>query len=260
MYCNVCSNATTFIDKAQVLNKYDIQYFHCTFCGFVQTEKPYWLDEAYSEAINQSDLGLLSRNIALARITKVIIMTLFNSNTRFMDYGGGYGVFVRLMRDFGFDFYRFDKFCTNLFSVGFDADMKETYQYELLTAFEVFEHLTSPLDEIESMLNFSKNILFSTLLLPSNNPKPNEWWYYGLDHGQHISFFTLQSLRVIADKFSLNLYSNGSSLHLLTEKKISSSWFSLISRDKVSQILNLLLKKESLLNSDYFQITGKSPN
>lgn len=260
MYCNVCSKATTFIDKAQVLSKYDVQYFRCTTCGFIQTEKPYWLNEAYSEAINQSDLGLLSRNIALARITKVIIMTLFNSNAKFMDYGGGYGIFVRLMRDFGFDFFRFDKFCANLFAVGFDADIEEKKQYELITAFEVFEHLTSPLDEIESMLNFSKNILFSTLLVPSHNPKPNEWWYYGLDHGQHISFFTLQSLSVIAERFSLNLYSNGSSLHLLTEKKIPDLWFRLISRDKISQIMNLLLKKESLLDSDYTQLTGNSLN
>jgi hypothetical protein len=259
MQCNVCSHSSDLFEKAQVLNKYDVNYFRCKNCGFIQTEKPYWLDEAYTDAITKSDLGLISRNSALSRISKGIITTLFDSKAKFVDYGGGYGMFVRMMRDFGFDYYRFDKFCTNLFAVGFDADLKDKNQYELITAFEVFEHLTNPLDEIESMLQFSKNILFSTFLVPSNNPKPSEWWYYGLDHGQHISFFTLQSLRIIAERFSLNLYSNGNSLHLLTEKKIPAIWFNLISRDKVSHMLNLVLRKESLLNSDYFQMTGKLP-
>lgn len=257
MYCNVCAHSSNFFEKAQVLHKYDVNYFQCEHCGFIQTEKPYWLDEAYSDAITKSDLGLISRNIALARISKIIIMTLFNSNAKFIDYGGGYGIFVRMMRDFGFDFYRSDKFCANLFSLGFDADVEGRNQYELITAFEVFEHLANPLNEIEHILSFSKSILFSTLLVPRNSPKLSEWWYYGIEHGQHISFYTPKSLKEIADKFHLNLYSNGSSLHLLTEKKISSSWFNLISRDKVSRIFDLFLKRPSLLSSDYYLSTGK---
>ena len=257
MYCNVCAHSSKFFEKAQVLNKYEVHYFQCEHCGFIQTEKPYWLDEAYSDAIAKSDLGLISRNIALARISKVIIMTLFNSNAKFIDYGGGYGIFVRMMRDFGFDFYRSDKFCDNLFSHGFDADVDGRNQYELITAFEVFEHLVNPRDEIEHMLSFSKNILFSTLLVPKDSPKPGQWWYYGLEHGKHISFYTPKSLKEIADRFQLNLYSNGSSLHLLTQKKISSSWFNLLSRDKVSKILNLLLRKPSLLSSDFYLTTSK---
>jgi Methyltransferase domain len=257
MQCNVCSHSSDLFEKAQVLNKYDVKYFQCEHCGFIQTEKPYWLDEAYTDAITKSDLGLISRNSALARISKVIITTLFDSNAKFVDYGGGYGIFVRMMRDAGFDFYRSDKFCDNLFSLGFDAELEGSNQYELITAFEVFEHLVNPCDEIEHMLSFSRNILFSTLLVPKSMPKPSEWWYYGTEHGQHIAFYTPKSLKEIADKFHLNLYSNGSSLHLLTEKKIPSLWFNLVSRDKVSQILSLLLRRPSLLSSDYYLSTGK---
>ena len=257
MYCNVCAHSSNFFENAQVLNKYNVQYFRCEHCGFIQTEKPYWLDEAYSDAITKSDLGLISRNIALARISKIIIMTLFNSNAKFMDYGGGYGIFVRMMRDSGFNFYHSDKFCDNLFSLGFNAELEGRNQYELITAFEVFEHLVNPCDEIEHMLRFSKNILFSTLLVPRNSPKPHEWWYYGIEHGQHIAFYTPKSLKEIADKFHLNVYSNGNSLHLLTEKKIPSLWFNFISRDIASQIFNVLLRKPSLLSSDYYISTGK---
>ncbi len=50
-------------------------------------------------------------------------------------------MFVRLMRDNGFDFYRSDRQCENLFAKGFEASLDVSPSYELLTAFEVFEHL-----------------------------------------------------------------------------------------------------------------------
>jgi Methyltransferase domain len=260
MECHICSSPTSLFDKAQVLHKYEVQYYQCDCCDFIQTENPYWLDEAYSEAITKSDLGLVSRNIALSRISKVIIQSFFNRNAKFVDYGGGYGMLVRMMRDFGFDFYRSDKFCDNLFAVGFDADREGTGQYELVTAFEVFEHLVNPLLEIEHMLQFSKNILFTTSLLPPTKPKLNEWWYFGLEHGQHIAFYTPKALAKIADKFHLNLYSNGDSLHLLTEKKVPPPCFNLMSRDKVSRILHLFFWRQSLLAKDYSHVTGKMLN
>jgi len=72
-----------------------------------------------------------------------------------------------------------------LLARGFETTNKE-YKYELVTAFEVFEHFAEPIQEFESMIKFSDNIIFSTELLPSLVPKPEKWWYYGLGHGQHI--------------------------------------------------------------------------
>ncbi len=247
--------------KTKILGKYNIQYFQCRNCQFVQTEDPYWLEETYVEAINDSDIGLIGRNIFLSRISQAVILTFFDGNAKFVDYGGGYGLFVRLMRDAGFDFYRFDQFCANLFVKGFEANLEYQNQYELVTAFELFEHLIQPLDEIEKMLKFSKNIFFSTNLIPSNNPKPDEWWYYGLEHGQHISLYTRKSLAIIANEFHLNLYSHGNSLHLLTPERIPSFLFTAVLRYKIATLLIPLLrkklKKKSLLADDYFKTTGK---
>src|SRR5262249_39177480 len=120
MICHICSELADPFAKAKLLGKYDIQYFQCKSCGFVQTERPYWLGEVYSSAINNSDIGLISRNISFARSTRAVILAFFNSDARFMDYGGGYGLFVRMMRDLGIDFYWSDKFCENLFAKGFE--------------------------------------------------------------------------------------------------------------------------------------------
>jgi hypothetical protein len=129
-----------------------------------------------------------------------------------------------------------------------------------MTTFEVFEHFVSPLDEIEQMLRRSRSILFSTLLLPPSNPAPGDWWYYALEHGQHVSIYTYRALATIAQRFGLQLYSNHSSLHLLTEKAISPLLFKLIFRRKLSALANLYLekrqKKKSLLEDDFFKVSG----
>lgn len=256
MNCKICGANSKFFANAELLRKYAVSYFICENCGFVQTEEPYWLSEAYSQPINRNDVGIVDRNIRLAKISKAIISILFNPQSKFIDYGGGFGLFVRLMRDAGFDFYHHDKYCENIFAQDFEAEPDKD-SYELLTAFEVFEHLANPLEGIEQMLAFSKNILFTTEILPSNNPKPGEWWYYIPEYGQHISFYTIESLSVIARKFSMKLYTNGSSLHLLTGNNFSPLIFKLLFRHRVVAFLNLVLSRESLIPADFRKITGK---
>ncbi|MCL1470522.1 glycosyltransferase [Argonema antarcticum] len=252
MQCKICESESTYLANAKILNKYDIDYFQCENCGFVQTEEPYWLSEAYSDVIASSDVGLVFRNIMFSKITSNIILTIFNHYNKFVDYGGGYGLFVRLMRDSGFDFHWHDKYCNNIFCKGFEAQDVETRPYELVTAFEVFEHFVNPLAEIENLLNFSKNILFSTELLPESNPKPDEWWYYSLQEGQHISIYTSKALSIIADRLGLNFYSNGLNLHLITEKVIPPVLFESLSYSEPPEA-----KKPSLIEKDYLKAIGK---
>jgi len=112
----------------------------------------------------------------------------------------------------------YDSHSINLLARGFEIKSKN-YKYELVTAFEVFEHFAEPIKEIESMLQFSDNILFSTVLLPFPVPKSEEWWYYGLKHGQHISFYSYRTLKYIAQKYNMYLCSNNRNFHLLTKNK-----------------------------------------
>ena len=255
--CNICSNPSTPFATATVLGEHNIQYYQCAYCGFIQTETPYWLDEAYSEVINSSDLGMVARNLGLARICRALVTVFFNSNGKFVDYGGGYGLLVRLMRNSGFDFYRYDPLCANFFAKGFDVDVEAKHSYELVTAFEVFEHLVHPLEDIERMLAFSRNILFGTKLVPPHNPKPGEWQYYGLEHGQHVSFYTKKSLSVIAENFHLHLHSCRESIHLLSEKMaFSPLLFDIVAHYKVASLISVLIPRKSLTPQDFYKVTG----
>ena len=132
---------------AKVLGKYDCVYLRCGSCGFMQTEAPHWLGESYASAINEIDIGPVNRAMIGSRQVEGIILSCFDSAAKFVDYGAGYGVLVRLMRDRGFDSIGKICICANLFAKHFVASPGG--KYELLTAFEVFEHLEDPLAEIE---------------------------------------------------------------------------------------------------------------
>jgi hypothetical protein len=244
-------------DKAIVLRKYEISYFECSTCGFVQTEEPYWLEEAYSDSISHSDIGLLSRNLINLEFATTAIALFFSRKGKFLDYGGGYGLFVRLMRDKGFDFYLYEPNCENLFAKTFDVKLPTNKKFDMLTAFEVFEHLKDPLEEVEQMLKLSPNIFFSTTLLPKPSPKPAHWWYYSLEGGQHISLYTRASLKYLAERLGINVYSDGRSYHLLTNKKISSSIYTLAMRIRISRVFNWFVRQPSLLSQDYLKVVGR---
>ncbi len=216
--CKICNSETTFLFKHLIMNKYEIGYYQCNSCRFIQTEAPYWLSEAYQSAINNSDTGILQRNERFRRIVTVLLCSLFNKEEKFLDFAGGYGIFTRMMRDVGFDYYWLDEYAKNLISVGFEHKPNTTY--EAITAFEVFEHLDNPIQKIEEMLSLTDTIIFSTELIGNSVPK-TDWWYYAFSHGQHIAFYHTTTLEYIAKKYRLNLYSNGTNFHLLSKKDIN---------------------------------------
>lgn len=261
MISKITGGPTKFLFAAKVLGKYDVKYFQCEQTGFIQTEDPYWLDEAYSSAIATLDLGLMMRNENMCRDVERIISRDFDPDGKFLDYAGGYGIFTRLMRDRGFDFYHTDKYCENIFAQHFDLkDCGLNDGFELLTAFEVFEHLVSPLEEVEHLLNYSNTILFSTEMVPpGTNMEPNSWWYFVPEIGQHIAFYTEESLRYIAQKFGCNFFTNGSNLHLITKRQFDHNLMFKAKRDrflvrKLKKMLARLEKqpksRKSLLDDD----------
>lgn len=188
---------------------------------------------------------------------------------------------MRLLRDSGIEAFWEDRYCQNIFARGFEwendnprllrldsaynaADNANQAQIPtpyLATSFEVFEHLPNPREEIESMLSRTPNLLFSTELLPSSIPESsgeNAWWYYGFEHGQHISFYSRESLEFIARQMGLYFCSYGS-LHLFSSKKIHPLAFKLVAK-LAGKGLFLWVQKRlgSKTMSDHLMLLGKS--
>lgn len=235
MLCKICDSDTEIIFSKTVLSKYNVNYHRCKNCGFIQPDEPFWLPEAYQNAISDMDTGIFVRNQKNKKVVSLLLKLCFNKKEKFLDYGSGYGIFVRIMRDSGFDFWAYDRYASPLFAKAFDLSDKiiEEKSFEVITCFEVFEHLEKPKNEIKKMLQFSDTIIFSTSLTDHEFKKSGadglkNWWYISEETGQHISLYSYKSLQILAQKFGLNFYSNKYNLHILAKKKINPFVFSLL--------------------------------
>lgn len=258
--CKICNSPSTKIFSKVVLKKYPADYYQCGSCGFVQTSAPVWIEEAYNSAITSLDIGLLGRNIQLRPEVTRIIDACFPEAKVMLDYAGGYGVFVRLMRDAGFNFYREDKFCENIFADHFDLKDAGRSSFDVVTAFEVFEHFVDPLPEIKKIFGFSEHVIFSTQLTPASNKEMEDWWYIAPETGQHLSFYSSSTMEVLAKQFGKYYYSKNGGLHLFTSKQLSKEQVDYAFRDmNIKPYLFGLFSKElkykkhraSLLETDF---------
>ena len=216
--CRVCAAAARPLFRGRVLD-HNVEYQECDACGYVQTETPYWLAQAYAEPINRSDTGLLRRN---ARNTSIVMSTLMlvgGLRGQVIDCAGGYGVLVRMLRDRGVNAHWHDPHCQNLLARGFEAGDEE--RADLVTAFEVLEHFMQPQTELARLLGRADNVLVSTDLIAEPTPAADDWWYYGPEHGQHIGFFRRRTLEHLAQQAGCWLHTDGRQFHLFTRQRIA---------------------------------------
>jgi len=252
--CRCCGSSTNFSQSGQLIG-YEVSYFECPDCGYVQTEDPYWLEQAYSMAINGSDTGIMDRNNLNARIVLAILMLMGKLNGTVVDCAGGYGILVRLLRDYGVNALWSDRYCENLLARGFERQAESA---DLVTAFEAFEHFVNPGEELDRLLAIAPNVLLSTQLIAKPAPVQSDWWYYGKDHGQHIGFFTLKTLQRLAEERGKHLISNGTSYHLISSKPVSRNMW--LAHVKLNRFMPFVVgrKLKSKIWSDFQYMSEKS--
>lgn len=218
--CRLCGGQADFSFSERVLNRHQAAYYLCPTCGLLQSEQPYWLDEAYGEALSSADTGVMQRNLHLMKVTSVLLRMLRLESTSFLDYGGGHGVFTRLMRDHGFDFYCWDKHADNLFAQGFEGNLQQGY--DGVTAFEVLEHLVDPKDFFRQILGEMKPklLLVGTELFAE--PVNPAWYYFYFPTGQHIAFYQPKTLDWLAEQYGYRRISSGG-LHLFVRPSMAAA-------------------------------------
>lgn len=245
--CRICDRKIAYRWSAIIFDQ-SVEYYECENCQYIQTEEPYWLNQAYKNSINLSDTGILKRNQECHDRTLITLWLLDGLEEDVVDYAGGYGILVRMLRDSGISAYWSDKYSQNLLAKGFEATKQGRF---LTTAFEVFEHLSRPKDELDQILSLSNSIFISTQIAPTPMPLSMDWWYYGLEHGQHIGFFRKRTLEYLACKANVNLLSDGKSFHLLTKCKLNERKWKLAMKHRQRLLWLVELKLQSKTIKDH---------
>ena len=252
--CRACDGDVEQFARAQVLGHVAVDYVRCPACGLVMAADPTWLEEAYADAIAHLDVGLLDRCQILANVTSAVLRAERLRGGRFLDWAGGYGVLTRLMRDRGFDFAHTDPYATNLFAGGFTADLGED-RFDLVTAFEVLEHLVDPVTELAPAAAATDRLLVTTQVLPSPAPRPGEWDYYALESGQHITFYTARSLEALADRLGFDGVVTSGLVHLFHRGRVSRLTRAIVRRPAIGYGLGhaaaLTDRRHSLMMRDH---------
>lgn len=247
--CPLCAAPSAVFGSALALGRHPAQYRRCGACGYVFVERPYWLAEAYADsAIAALDSGIAHRNLWLADAVAGLLALRYPRTGRCLDHGGGSGLFVRLLRDRGYDFRWRDRYCDNLFARGFEAT--EGDRYDVVTCFEVVEHLEDPLATFRELAALAPVLVLSTELLPEPAPALDAWPYYAPDCGQHIGFFSRAALEGVARTLGRRLASDGRMLHVIAADPPPDRLLRLLAKRRWSRLAQRLRRRRPLTFTD----------
>ena len=180
-----------------------------------------------------------------------------------VDIGAGMGMYARLMRDNGYNFYGSDEYSEMLLIKPF---IKKNEDYLIKTSFEVIEHLACFPDFLKEQIKKVDLFLFSTELRQEGHVPENDWWYYSFQIGQHIGFHSKKSLEKafeISGYESNNLISYCSSIHAFANTrewqfsiKLSHILWKLFSTFEILKkiIIKIIFKEKSLMLDDNLYI------
>lgn len=187
------------------------ELLQCNSCEFTYFAKPAWLAQSFKSRLTDPDVGVLDRNLVVGDFLSALIPRLGLADGTIVDWGAGYGILSRLMRDRGFDFLHHEEFAEPIFySPRFEEG---TCKADLLTLSEVALHFDNPKREFRTLAQISDRIFF-TALVPPTNPSL-DWWYLMPSTGLHVAFYPIKAMKKLADHLDMHLTTDGRFFHLL---------------------------------------------
>ena len=268
--CKICGNSNQFdITKTTLLNTFTANLIHCQSCDFEWLNgADQWLEKAYQNPIADTDTGIVRRNMELHPILSSFLMLTAGTH-KYLDWGSGSGLLVRLLRDDGLDCIGLEPFTEPILAPGFtykkESEIRSKGPFGCVIAIEVVEHLLSPVEFFQSALSLADTIIFTTELTDFNT-QGEDWWYYSQDTGQHISFYSRKSLQLIASAFGANYqHTKGRSLHIISRDPSQGKLFKIACGYHRSQIIYMAIKAwrrlirrpQSLITQDHLDAKNR---
>ncbi|MBL7077255.1 MAG: class I SAM-dependent methyltransferase [Kiritimatiellae bacterium] len=223
--CPVCGTGSLRLKFSRVvLGQHDADYCECETCGSLVVPNVDWLADAYGGDRVDPDTGTAQRSIICSLFIRAMrYVGLVPRGGRVLDFGAGNGLLVRLLRDQGFDAWGFDKHTTMTVCRNWQLDAmagNEAGRVDMITAVEVFEHLVDPHDVLQSMVPALADdgaVLLRTTLYDGSQ-HDESWYYLEQAYGQHITFYSREGLRKLAERCGLQATFLPFGFHMLTPR------------------------------------------
>ena len=199
--CRLCGSKSTEKFRLRGLQGFDVTYFECANCRSLQTQEPTWFGDAYGHSnLASGDTGAAQR--VLENHAFILLAAKIFRLQTMLDFGGGDGLLCRLLRDRGFDAQTIDEYATPTYGRLFEGDLARNY--DLITAFEVFEHLPQPAETLATLFQTRPRFIIASTEVYSGQDA--SWWYLAPRHGQHVFFYSRHALRLLASRHRYSYY------------------------------------------------------
>jgi len=229
--CPVCRNPASLFDVVDLnkscwdqrgekfgLSGIPIFYAICGHCQFCFSPEIYtWSLAEFEKYIYNDQYILVDPEYTEIRpkANATNLVSMFGAlpeTVKHLDYGGGNGLLTQYLKESNWNSNSYDPF------VNKEIDINQLGQFNLITAFEVFEHVPDVqalMSDLSILLAPGGLVLFSTLL-SDDQIKPDQrlnWWYASPRNG-HISLFSRQSLQYLSNQYQFGFASFSSGFHV----------------------------------------------
>jgi SAM-dependent methyltransferase len=180
-------------NKPYALKGAPVSYHRCERCGFTFTtafdhwSPDDWKREIYNVDYGAADPDQATGSRARGNVAAVADVARALGSRRILDYGGGDGLLARILTEGFFDAHSWDPLAD---------ERKPDGDFDLITAFEVFEHIAAPREGLAELLAFLRPggaVFFSTM---TQEMWDTGHWYCAPRNG-HVSLHTPTSLALL---------------------------------------------------------------
>jgi hypothetical protein len=250
--CRFCEGECAEYSSATIFSHKGV-YFKCGVCGSLQVSNPFWLADAHTDGVHNSDVGLVQRSINVSRLIGTVLALNGHIGSNGIDWGGGTGLLTRLLRDQGFQCLSYDKYASQQLASGFIAsDFELQSKKTFVTTIECIEHLEDPIGTLTQVVSNADLFIFTVEVLPAPTPNPaseRPWFYFEPSAGQHITFPSKVGLDLYCKKLGFNFYTKIESLHIFSREKIRFSLRVIVKFPKVMKIVAFLIQRYNYRHS-----------
>lgn len=230
--CHICGSRATLFDvvdfnkacselwgKPLPLAGAAVYYARCEACGFCYAPEFHkWTHDDFRRHIyNEHYIEVDPEYVDVRpKANAALIGNTFKGQAaaiRHLDYGGGRGLLSGLLREAGWNSASYDPFVDTTVAAG------TLGVFNLITAFEVFEHVVDPnalMRQLKALLAPGGIVIFSTDLSDGKIvPGQRLTWWYAAPRNGHISLFSAASLGTLARNSGFTLCSFSHGLHAM---------------------------------------------